>query len=772
MGPVAARVLLLDAGDALARLRAALEREGIAVESIAWEAGELAAQGDRPAPAIAVLGPGVPNAPAVARRLAAGRSLLHVVFVAEEAQREELRRVLLFSPPANTSWKLVASDVGEVREAVVSALESARRSQQVRTTLDRVNLRLAAPAPPDAQDYRRLVVSDHYLASVLKHVQDAIVSLDLQGTVLSWNAGATRLFGLGAAEAVGKPLPALTDWSGDLRELLSAAVAEGWVRSDLRFRQGGREVLVDATFSAIEEHRSQVIAVAAILRDVTERKRTEEALAANEARFRALADNIPQLAWMTDEKGEIFWYNRRWYDYTGTTLETMRGWGWQKVHHPEHVERVVEKFRAHIAAGVEWEDTFPLRSRFGEFRWFLSRAFPIRDASGRVTNWFGTNTDITAERQAQEALREADRRKNEFISVLSHELRNPLSPIRSSVYLLEHAKGDEEIAARARAVIARQTDHLTRLVDDLLDVTRITQGKVELRRERTDLAEVLRATAEDYAGVVESAGLALAVSGTGEPVYAHADADRIRQVVGNLLQNAIKATPSGGRLEVALACEARLVRIDVRDTGVGIEAALLESLFQPFVQGPRTIDRAQGGLGLGLALARGIVELHGGRLEGHSDGPGHGATFTMWLPALDAKAAEAFGPRPHAGGETVIRKVLIVDDNRDAADSLAQLVRLFGHLPDVAYDAPAALALARDRRHDVVLCDLGLPGMNGYELARRLRAEFAKMRLVAVSGYAQEEDRRQSAEAGFEGHLAKPPRPDDIRRVLERCDAT
>jgi PAS domain S-box-containing protein len=509
-----------------------------------------------------------------------------------------------------------------------------------------------------------------------------------------------------------------------------------------------------------------VIAVAAILRDVTERKRTEEALAANEARFRALADNIAQLAWMTDETGAIFWYNQRWYDYTGTTLEAMRGWGWQQVHHADHLARVVDKFRAHIAAQVAWEDTFPLRSGSGEYRWFLSRAFPIRDASGRVTNWFGTNTDITEERAAHEALREADRRKNEFISILSHELRNPLAPIRSSVYLLENAP-NEEVAARARAVIARQTDHLSRLVDDLLDVTRITQGKVELRRARTDLAELVAATAEDYAGMVAAAGIALAVSGAAIPVYAQVDADRIRQVVGNLLQNAVKATPAGGRIEVTMAREGPLVRIDIHDTGVGIDAALLASLFQPFVQGPRSLDRSQGGLGLGLVLARGIVQLHGGRLEAQSEGAGRGATFTMWIPGLDAAAAPELAPAPHAAGETVTRKVLIVDDNRDAADSLAQLVRLFGHLPDVAYDAPAALAMARERRPDVVLCDLGLPGMNGYELARRLHAEFGPMRLVAVSGYAQEEDRRQSAEAGFERHLAKPPKPDEIRRVLE-----
>lgn len=760
-------VLLVDAGGALEPARELLVREGLAVEATTDGARDLDTAPPKGA-AVAVLGPGLPNAPALARKLAKLNPRLHLVFVADEARREELRRMLLFASPANTPWKLVGNDAAEIAEAVNGAIAVARRSEQVRTTLDRVNLRLASAAPDDARDYRRLVVSDHYLASVLKHVQDAVVSLDLRGTVLSWNAGATRLVGLTPAEAVGKRLGDLALWSEEPGSLVQAAVREGWVQRELTFRQGEREVLVDATFSAIEEERAEAIAVAAILRDITERRRTEEALAANEARFRALADNIPQLAWMTDETGYIFWYNQRWYDYTGTTLESMRGWGWQKVHHPDHVERVTEKFRAHVAAQAAWEDTFPLRSRGGEYRWFLSRAFPIRDAGGRVTNWFGTNTDITEERAAQEALREADRRKNEFISLLSHELRNPLSPIRASVYLLERKGLDPQTSARALAVISRQTEHLSRLVDDLLDVTRITQGKITLAKARTDLSALLRSTVEDYRAVIEGAGIQLHLEGADSPAHADADADRIRQVVGNLLQNAAKATPPGGRIVVAMAPEDGLVRISVRDNGIGIEPSLLASLFEPFVQGPRSLDRSQGGLGLGLALARGIVKLHGGRLDAASAGPGHGATFTMLLPAAQALAQADAPSRPREQRERSSRRVLIVDDNRDAADSLAQLVRLFGHVPVVAYDGPEALSIARDRRPDVILCDIGLPGMNGYDLARRLKAEFKSMTLVAVSGYAQEEDRRQSAEAGFEGHLAKPADPEDIRRWLER----
>lgn len=765
-----AGVLFVDAGEALLPAREALGRRGIESGAIEYVSGSAPPPAG-PAPVVAVIGPGVANPAAAARALCSVHPGLHVVFAAEPSRQAALRRTLLYSAPANTPWTLVAPAAQEVAQAVLESLDAARRNIQVRTTLDRVNLRLRTPSLPDARDYRRLLVSDQYLASVLRHVQDAIISLDLGGNILSWNDGATRLFSRGPREVTGKRLEAIAAWSGDLRELLLAAVRTGFVRSELRVEIGGRMVLVDATFSAIQEHPAEVMAVAVILRDITEQKRTEAELAANEARFRAMADNIPQLAWMTDATGAITWYNSRWFEYTGTTLEEMRGWQWQRVHHPDHVERVTEKFRTHIEAQAPWEDTFPLRSRNGDYRWFLSRAFPIRNSAGDVTHWFGTNTDITDEREAQQALREADQRKNDFIGVLSHELRNPLSPIRSSIYLLERLGHDEEAARKARAVISRQVEHLTRLVDDLLDITRIARGKIELVKARADLAAIVRATIEDYRPVVESAGLRLASSLPGKPVYGEVDAARIGQVLGNLLQNAVKFTPAGGDIDVSMALEQGSVRIAVRDSGMGIEPPLLQALFEPFVQGERSLARSQGGLGLGLALARGIVEMHGGHLDAASEGADRGATFTVWLASSDDPGEAAPAPPEGAVAASPVCRVLVVDDNRDAADSLVQLVRLFGHQADVAYDGPSALVNARASRPDLVLCDIGLPGMDGYEVARRLRSEMG-VRMVAISGYARAADLQQSAQAGFEEHLAKPPRPEEILRVLRSSPST
>jgi CheY-like chemotaxis protein len=390
---------------------------------------------------------------------------------------------------------------------------------------------------------------------------------------------------------------------------------------------------------------------------------------------------------------------------------------------------------------------------------------PIRDGAGNVIRWFGTNTDVTEQREAEEALRDADRRKDEFLSVLSHELRNPLAPIRNSVSILDRSGPASEQTRRARAVIERQVDHLTRLVDDLLDVTRIARGKIELQHRDVDVASVVRRTAEDLRSVVCAHGVELAVEIPSEPVTVNGDAMRLAQVLGNLLQNAAKFTPGGGGVRLSLRAVDGAAEIRVRDTGIGIQPPLLERIFEPFVQADRSLARTDGGLGLGLALVKGITALHGGTVRAESAGTGTGAEFIVRLPlAVAAKAVPPADAAAAPGGPHHV--VLVVDDNVDAADSLAELVELLGHSAVVAYDGSSALEQARERRPDVVLCDIGLPGMSGYEVARALRAAGAGMQLVAVSGYAQPEDLRRAADAGFDRHVAKPPTPEIIERLL------
>ncbi len=367
--------------------------------------------------------------------------------------------------------------------------------------------------------------------------------------------------------------------------------------------------------------------------EIAPRPLTAQALGAGEERYRILADNIAQLAWTADQAGSIVWYNQRWYDYTGTTLADAQGWGWRNVVHPDHVERVVANISRCFETGEQWEDTFPIRGTSGDYRWFLSRAFPIRDETGRVVRWFGTNTDITEQRAAEEALREADRHKTEFLAWLSHELRNPLDIIRTSLALIERAGLESEPGGRAVSVIGRQTAQMNRLVDDLLDITRISKGKVLLRRKTVTLNEVVRATAEDYRQLFTLEGISFDVRITRQPLRAYVDIARIEQIVGNLLQNALKFTATEGR--VALSVRAGKNHhgiIEVRDDGAGLSESLIARIFEPLVQDERTIHRSRGGLGLGLPLVKGLVELHGGTVSASSDGPGGGSVFTIRLP--------------------------------------------------------------------------------------------------------------------------------------------
>jgi PAS domain S-box-containing protein len=614
------------------------------------------------------------------------------------------------------------------------------------------------------------------LAVTLRSIGDAVIATDLEARVTLMNRVAEALTGWRAEDAIGKPLPEVfrivdeetrQPASNPVERVLRERTVVGLANHTALVARDGSERPISDSAAPIRDAAGGVTGVVLVFRDQTEKRRADEALRAQDRELRALAESMPQLAWIARPDGYVTWYNRRWYEYTATTAEQMEGWGWQSVHDPATLPDVLRRWRESLATSTAFEMEFPLRGADGTFRRFLTRVVPLQAQDGAVVRWFGTSTDVTELIEAQEALKDAARRKDDFLGMLSHELRNPLAPIRNSVYVLEHANPAGEQAARARKVIQRQTEHLARLVDDLLDVTRIARGKVALRRERVDLRAVVERTAEDLRPTIEDRGVAFRVElPDAQVVRADADETRIAQIVGNLLNNAAKFTRRGDSVTLSLRAKDGIGEITVRDTGAGIEPSLLADLFQPFVQGGRTLARSEGGLGLGLALVKGIAELHGGTVRAESEGVGKGATVTVRLPLGDGTVRDP-QPSPEVTAAKVRRRVLVVDDNADSAESLAAMVELLGHAAEVAYDGPSALEKARASRPDLVLCDIGLPGMSGYEVARALRAELTGVRLVAVTGYGQAEDVRAAMQAGFDRHVTKPLDPRDVGRLLE-----
>lgn len=411
---------------------------------------------------------------------------------------------------------------------------------------------------------------------------------------------------------------------------------------------------------------------------------------------------------------------------------------------------------------------FPARELYARVRTQILLARQRKQAESERAIWIEERAQFLARAELLDELREADRRKNEFIAVLSHELRNPLAPIKNSLHVLEAAAPGSDNAKRAMRIIDRQVNQLARLVDDLLDVTRITQNKIQLQRQRVDLNEIVLRTVEDNRSIFERKSVNLSVNLSDAPVFVDGDSARLSQVVSNLLQNAAKFTPASGATAVTVARDEAAERAVVRvaDTGVGIEEAMLERLFQPFMQADTTLDRTNGGLGLGLALVKGLVELHGGEVSASSEGLDKGSELVVRIP-LDARSAPPSEPPVLSVPRSPLR-VLIIEDNRDAADSLRGVLSQYGCDVEVAYDGTSGIDNARRLNPDVVFCDIGLPGISGYEVAKALRADEARRKavLVALTGYALPEDRERAKAAGFDHHLAKPASLDRLKSVL------
>jgi len=526
---------------------------------------------------------------------------------------------------------------------------------------------------------------------------------------------------------------------------------------------------VSAVAYPLKNDRGGVREVALVHEDITARRQAEAALRQGEDKLRLLADTIPQLAWMAHSDGHIFWYNRRWYEYTGKTAEEMEGWGWQSVHDPAVLEEVLDRWQGSIASGEAFEMVFPLRGADQLFRPFLTRVNPLRDPKGRIVYWCGTNTDISDIKRMEEALRDADRRKDEFLATLAHELRNPLAPISNSLQVLKMPRVDAATAQQTRDIMERQIHHLVRLVDDLLDVSRVMRGKIELRKEPVELATVVARAVETAQPLIEAQAHRLDISLPDESLVVDADPVRLVQVVGNLLANAAKYTGANGHIEVSARSLDGDAVLRVRDNGIGIAPDMLPQVFELFVQAENAATRSQGGLGIGLTLVKNLLEMHDGTVQVHSAGLGKGCEFTIRLPLLTQRREEPavfFDPKDAAPSSG--HRLLVVDDNKDAAESLALLLSLQGHEVRVAYDGTAAIDVARLFHPALIFLDLGMPGMDGYEVLRRVRKTrgLENTVIAALTGWGLEEDRRRTADAGFDHHLVKPPHAKALEDLL------
>lgn len=805
-----------------------------------------------------------------------------------------------------------------------------------------------------AEENARLIQEQREKLHVtLSSIGDAVISTDANGRVNFLNPIAQQLVGCELHEAANRPLTEVFHVVNEgtrlpvenpaLQALRDGRIV-GLANHTVLIAKDGSEHPIDDSAAPIRDAEGRVIGSILVFRDISERKRAQEELRQSEARFRQLADAMPQIVWAAQPDGNTDYINRRWHEFTGLPGEMVNK-GWERIIHPDDAQVARERWAASLRSGAPFEMEIRLLDRRNqEYRWHLNRTVAVLSETGEVARWFGTSTDIHVQKRAAEssrflaeasaalasvvdyqstlqkvvklavpyfadwsavdvvedgelkrlavahqdaakielihkivqeyppdpqspggalavlrsgepklvseisddllergakderhsrlirslglksyicvplvvsgsslgvltfataesgrrytdadlslaldlthraaiaientrlyqALKETDRRKDEFLATLAHELRNPLAPIRNSLQILKMTRVDAAVLQQTREMIERQVHHLVRLVDDLLDVSRVMRGKIELRREMVELASVVARAVETAKPLIEAQNHVFNISFPDESLLLDADPVRLAQVVGNLLTNSAKYTESNGRIELSVRREDNRAIMTIRDNGIGIAPDMLPHVFELFVQADHASTKAQGGLGIGLTLVKSLVELHGGTVQASSAGLGQGAEFSVRLPLIERTQNE----QPHST-EVETRKVitpsghrlLVVDDNQDAAVSLSMLLQLQGHEVRAANDGVTALKIAEEFRPDIIFLDIGMPAMDGYEVARRVRKMpgLEKAVLAALTGWGQPEDRRRTSEAGFDHHLVKPPEPMTIEKII------
>ena len=606
--------------------------------------------------------------------------------------------------------------------------------------------------------------------------------MELDGTVVEANRLSWEGCGFSREQCIGMPF-----WEGpwwahvpELMQQIKAACAQAASGTTYRaempyFVADGSERIVDLTILPIKDEAGKVLFVAPTGIDITDRKRAS----ADRQKFVTLVETSTDFIGMWDLKGVPFFVNRAGLDMVGLdNLEQARRVPVAEFFFPEDQPRMIEEFFPSVLAQGHGETDIRFRNfKTGEARWMAYKVLTLPDADGRPSGFATVSQDVTERRRMAEDLRmvaaelsETNRRQTEFLAMLAHELRNPLAPISNAVRALRVGHGDAKVARAALGMFERQVAQLARLVDDLLDLSRITRGKIALRRQPIELAPIVEQAVEAARARYGSLDHELSVTLPTRPVYLNADPTRLAQVLGNLLNNACKFTDPGGHIALTVSHEGTQAVVRVRDNGIGIAPDTLPHLFRMFAQADTSLERARDGLGIGLTLVKALVEMHDGTVDARSDGLGRGSEFEVRLPALAEASATLARPAAESGPATatVGRNILIVDDNVDGADTMAMLLDEVGHETHTAHDGIDAIAMADRLRPDVVLLDIGLPKLNGYEVCERLRKRpwGDKLLIVAMTGWGQEEDRQRSLEAGFDTHLVKPVDHDLLMKLL------
>ncbi|HEX2199098.1 MAG TPA: PAS domain S-box protein [Burkholderiales bacterium] len=604
----------------------------------------------------------------------------------------------------------------------------------------------------------------------------ALFVLDPKGHIMTWNLGAERIKGYAPKEIIGRHFSTFYTRDAVERgwpdEELKAATAEGRFEDEgWRVRKDGSRFWANVVITALRDENGRLLGFSKITRDLSQRKAHEEALRQSEERFRLLIEGVIDYAvFMLSPDGLVTSWNAGAEKIKGYARTEILGRHFSRFYSADDIEagKPWEELATARRTGRAEAEGWRLRKDGSRF-WARAVLTALYDTDGHLRGFAKVTQDLTARKHIQD-LEKAARNVNEFIAMLAHELRNPLAPIRAAVEVMAKTPPGDARHEELRRTIDRQAAQLSRIVEDMVDISRVTRGALAFERAPVGLADVVRAALETVAPAIEAGRHRVALELPVEPVQVEGDHHRLTQLLTNLLNNAARYTPPGGHIAVRLQAQSGQAVLSVRDNGRGIDAQLIGRVFDMLVQGRHPLQRVGSGLGVGLALARRIAELHGGVLEARSEGENQGSEFTLRLPLSKGAVQAAAPPAAQAAAPMAARRVLVVDDNADAALTLDMLLKSLGHETCVVHDGMAALDAAREFRPDIVLLDIGLPGIDGYEVARRLRAlsKDRPLRIVAVTGWGTDADRHRSHEAGFDLHLVKPLDPEELSQALQK----